>query len=59
MSDLGERGLGLAVKMGRHHLVLDTFGRVGRSAIALLFLLLVITAVKIGWAFMFVGTAML
>lgn len=59
MSDLGERGLSLAVKMGRHHLVLDTFGRVGRSAIAFLFLLLIVTAVEVGWTFMFVGTAML
>lgn len=58
MSDLREGRL-RAVEVRRHHLVVHLVGCVGRSAIGLLFLFLIIATVEIGGAFVLVGTAML
>lgn len=46
------------MEVRRHHLVVHLVGCVGRSAIGLLFLFLIIATVEIGGAFVLVGTAM-
>lgn len=46
------------MEVRRHHLVVHLVGSVGRSAVGLLFLILIIATVEIGGSFVLVGTAM-
>jgi hypothetical protein len=59
MSNLRERRLMLCVGMRWHHLVLDNFRSMGRGTIAFLVLVVIVTAVEVGWAFVFTRTAMI
>lgn len=49
----------LSVSMGRHHLVLDNFRTVGRGAVVLLILVVIVAAVEVGRTFVFTGTTVL
>lgn len=49
----------LSVSMGRHHLVLDNFRTVGRGAVVLLILVVIVAAVEVGRAFVFTGTTVI
>jgi len=59
MPNLWERRLMLSVSMGRHHLVLDNFRTMGRGAVVLLILVIIVSTVEVGRTFVFTGTAML
>lgn len=49
----------MSVSMGRHHLVLDNFRTMGRGAVVLLILVIIVSTVEVGRTFVFTGTAML
>lgn len=59
MSNLREWRLMLSIGMGRHHLILDNFGAMGRGAIAFLLLIVIVAAIEIGRTFVFTRTAVL
>jgi len=59
MPNLWERRLMLSVSMGRHHLVLDNFRTMGRGAVVLLILVIIVSTVEVGRTFVFTGTAMI
>lgn len=64
MANMGEWRLtmGVAVELGRHHLVLwvlRAFVSSGRCAIAFIVVVVVISSVEISWTFVFVRTTVL